>query len=71
MDWLSSALGLTGCWLLGRGVKHGWLLYATSSAINAFLGFNAGLLGVAVGGVIYCILEVKGYVQHQKTQQKS
>jgi nicotinamide riboside transporter PnuC len=61
LDWVATALGLTGCILLGSGHRIGWLLYAMASGINAYLGFKAGFLGMAVGCTCYVALELRGW----------
>lgn len=61
LDWIASIIGLGGAYLLGRHQRIGWLCYTVASAINVYLGYHAGFLGMAVGGLCYCILEFKGY----------
>ena len=61
LDWAASACGLLGCVLVGSGYKYGWLLYAVASGINGYIGFHSGYMGMAVGALIYCLLELRGY----------
>ena len=50
--------------LVGSGYRWGWLLYACASGINAYIGFHAGYFGMAVGGLCYFALEIRGWWKH-------
>lgn len=66
MDWISTFCGLSGCYLVGTGNKYGWLLYALASLINAYIGLKSGYFGLAVGGICYLLLELRGYKKHER-----
>ena len=71
LDWISTAFGLLGCFLVGKGKRYGWLLFATASALNIFVGLNAGIMGMVVGCICYCVLELKGWAEHGKEIKNS
>lgn len=56
--------GVSGCYLVGRGVRIGWLIFAVASGINIYLGFHSGIMGMAVASSFYLFLELKGWWQH-------
>lgn len=66
LDWIASGCGVLACYLVGRNKHYGWLLYATASAINAYLGYHAGLLGLMGGSLCYLVLELKGFYQNHR-----
>ena len=61
LDWIASALGVLGCYFVGAGVRYGWLLFASASAINIFNGYTSGMLGLSAGCICYFVLEIKGW----------
>lgn len=68
MDWVATLCGLTGCFLVANGKRYGWLLYASASAINAYIGLHSGYFGMAVGGICYLILELRGWKKHENVR---
>lgn len=70
LDWVATGIGLLGCGLLGSDHRIGWLCYAIASGINGYLGFTAGFLGMGIGAVCYCILELRAYIKsHRKKKE--
>lgn len=69
MDWIAAVLGVTGCYLVGRGKRYGWLIFACASAINIFVGVHSGIIGIAAASFFYFILEIKGYIQHHLNRE--
>lgn len=69
MDWVATCCGLLGCFLVGQGYKVGWLCFCGASAINVYIGIEAGYLGMAVGGICYLVLELRGYKKHDEPKK--
>jgi hypothetical protein len=72
LDWIASGIGICGCYLVGKGKRYGWLLFASASSINIYIGYHAGMLGLAAGCACYFMLEIKGwwYHHHPKSDDK-
>ncbi len=66
LDWVASIVGVIGCYYVGRGKRYGWLIFATSSAINIYNGYAAGMLGLSAGCLCYLMLELKGFYMHHR-----
>lgn len=70
MDWVAAVLGLTGCYMVGKGIRWGWLIFASASAINVFIGLHSGIMGMAVAAFFYFFLELKGWWTHHHSKDK-
>jgi hypothetical protein len=70
MDWFAAALGVTGCALVGKRIRVGWILFACASAINIAVGIKGGILGMACASAIYLFLEIQGWWNHHKNKDK-
>ncbi len=70
LDWVAAGAGVLGCYLVGRGVRWGWLLFACASALNVAVGIHSGVIGMACASGVYFFLEIKGYITHHKKSHK-
>lgn len=66
LSWVAAILGVTGCTMVGERIRWGWIVFASASAINVYIGMNSGILGMAVASCFYFFLELKGYYTHDK-----
>lgn len=70
MDWVATILGITGCFLVGKHKRIGWLFYACGSLVWIFLSIHVGLYGMTAGAILYFILETRGYIIFNKVRDQ-
>jgi len=74
IDWFAMALSLIGVYLLGNKKKIGFVIFAISNLLWTLLGFTLmGSTGVAVGNIIFFIINTRGFIkwQHQNDTKES
>lgn len=69
MELLAVSLGLFGTYLLTLKHKYdveGWGCLVISTLFYTFINFNAGLMWMGIGSIIYTVLEVRCYLNARK-----
>jgi hypothetical protein len=70
IDWLAMALSLMGVYMLGKKLKNGFIIFAISNVIWAWLGFTLmGSYGVAIGNLVFAIINIRGYYRWVKEEE--
>ena len=60
IDWLATACGLSGAYLLGNQNKVGFMAFMFTSVCWIVFGFLSGSYAVIVGSTIFLILHTRG-----------
>lgn len=63
IDWLATACGLLGVYLLGNKNKVGFALFMVASASWVTFGFLTHSVAVVVGSSIFFVMHLRGLVR--------
>lgn len=66
IDWLATACGLTGVYLLGDRNKIGFVLFMIASASWVTFGFLTNSVAVIIGSSIFFLMHFRGFVRWTK-----
>ena len=66
VDWLATACGLTGVYLLGNKNKLGFILFMVASLSWVTFGVLTGSVAVIIGSSIFFIMHLRGWVNWSK-----
>jgi hypothetical protein len=66
VDWLATACGLTGVYLLGNKNKLGFILFMIASLSWVTFGILTGSVAVIIGSSIFFIMHLRGWVNWSK-----
>lgn len=71
VDWIAIALSLLAVYMLGNKNQYGFLVFAFSNIMWVFLGFSwMDSVGMAVGNIIFFIVNVRGYYSWVKESKQ-
>lgn len=71
IDWLATACGLTGVYLLGNKNKYGFALFMIASLSWITFGILTGSLAVVIGSSIFFVMHLRGWVNWSRAQQET
>ena len=69
IDWLATACGLTGVFLLGNRNKYGFLIFMMASASWISFGFLTQSFAVIIGSSIFLIMHFRGWLKWQRDER--
>jgi len=70
IDWLATACGLTGVFLLGNKNKYGFLIFMLASASWVTFGFLAGSPAVVVGSSTFFFMHLRGWLRWRRDERE-
>ncbi|MEZ5306281.1 MAG: nicotinamide mononucleotide transporter [Pyrinomonadaceae bacterium] len=70
IDWLATACGLAGVYLLGNRSKLGFVVFMISSASWITFGFLTNSLAVILGSSTFLLLHFRGWLNWRKEEAK-
>lgn len=62
IDWLATACGLLGVYLLGNKNKLGFVLFMVASMSWITFGIMTGSIAVIIGSTIFFTLHIRGFI---------
>lgn len=71
IDWLATACGLTGVFLLGNKNKYGFLIFMMASASWVTFGVMTGSLAVIIGSTIFFVMHFRGWLKWRRDERES
>ncbi len=72
LDWLAMVLSLLAVYLLGNQNKYGFLSFSLANVTWIFLGFAfMNSLGIAIGNIVFLIMNIRGFISWNKKNKKS
>lgn len=63
IDWLATACGLLGVYLLGNKNKVGFALFMIASASWVTFGFLTHSVAVVIGSSIFFLMHLRGFIR--------
>lgn len=69
IDWLATACGLTGVYLLGNKNKYGFLIFMMASASWITFGFMTESYAVIGGSTIFLIMHLRGWLTWRRDER--
>jgi Nicotinamide mononucleotide transporter len=66
IDWLATASGLLGVYLLGNKNKIGFLLFMVASVSWITFGIMTGSIAVMIGSSIFFVMHFRGFLRWRK-----
>ncbi|REJ75689.1 MAG: PnuC protein [Acidobacteria bacterium] len=63
IDWLATACGLLGVYLLGNKNKIGFALFMVASASWVTFGFLTHSIAVVIGSSIFFLMHLRGFIR--------
>lgn len=70
LDWLAMGLSLLAVYLLGNKNKFGFISFILANLLWVILGFSLiNSLGIAIGNLVFLIMNIRGYLSWNKTTQ--
>lgn len=70
LDWLAMGLSLLAVYLLGNKNKFGFISFILANLLLVILGFSLiNSLGIAIGNLVFLIMNIRGYLSWNKTTQ--
>lgn len=70
LDWLAMGLSLFAVYLLGNKNKFGFISFILANFLWVILGFSLiNSLGIAIGNLVFLIMNIRGYLSWNKTSQ--
>ncbi len=70
IDWLATACGLTGVFLLGNKNKYGFLIFMMASASWITFGILVGSYAVILGSSIFMIMHFRGWLKWRRDERE-
>lgn len=70
IDWLATACGLTGVFLLGNKNKLGFLIFMMASASWVTFGFIVKSPAVVIGSSIFFIMHLRGFLKWRRDERE-
>ncbi len=62
IDWIATACGLTGVYLLGNKNKIGFVLFMMASLSWATFGVLTGSIPITIGSSIFFVMHLRGFI---------
>ncbi len=69
IDWLATACGLTGVYLLGNKNKYGFLIFMMASASWVTFGLMTGSVAVVIGSTIFFVMHFRGWLSWRRDER--
>lgn len=69
VDWLATACGLMGVFLLGNKNKYGFLVFMMASASWVTFGVITGSLAVMLGSTIFFFMHFRGWLRWRRDEK--
>ncbi len=69
VDWLATAAGLTGVYLLGNRSKFGFVLFMLSSTSWSIFGVMSGSIAMTVGSMIFFTMHLRGFLAWRRDER--
>jgi hypothetical protein len=66
IDWLATACGLLGVYLLGNKNKLGFVLFMVASLSWVTFGVLTGSIAVVIGSSIFLMMHLRGFLRWNK-----
>jgi hypothetical protein len=70
LDWVGMATTLLAVWMLGNKNKYGFVSFIISNLLWIVVGVLAQSTAIAIGNVIFLILNVRGLLKWIKNERK-
>jgi hypothetical protein len=70
IDWLATACGLSGVYLLGSRNKIGFILFMAASLSWAIFGVLSNSIAMTIGSSIFFIMHLRGFLNWRRTENK-
>lgn len=70
IDWLATACGLTGVFLLGNKNKYGFLIFMMASASWVTFGVIVASWAVVLGSSIFFIMHLRGFIKWRRDERE-
>lgn len=70
IDWLATASGLTGVYLLGNRNKFGFILFMLASLSWVTFGIMTGSVAIIIGSGIFFIMHLRGYINWLREEKR-
>ncbi len=70
IDWLATACGLTGVFLLGNKNKYGFLIFMMASASWVTFGMMTGSYAVILGSSIFFFMHFRGWHKWRRDEKE-
>jgi hypothetical protein len=71
VDWLATACGLTGVYLLGNKNKLGFILFMVASLSWVTFGVLTGSVAVIIGSSIFFIMHLRGWINWSRVSPET
>ena len=71
IDWLATACGLTGVFLLGNKNKYGFLIFMMASASWITFGILVGSYAVILGSSVFLIMHFRGWLKWNRDEREA
>ncbi|CAN5288345.1 nicotinamide mononucleotide transporter [soil metagenome] len=71
IDWLATACGLAGVFLLGNKNKYGFLVFMMASASWVTFGFLVGSLAVILGSSTFFVMHLRGWLKWRRDEREN
>ncbi|HBE82457.1 MAG: nicotinamide mononucleotide transporter [Blastocatellia bacterium] len=71
IDWLATAAGLTGVYLLGNRNRLGFLVMMIASLSWMTVGFLISSIALILGSVVFFTLHVRGFLAWRREERNA
>jgi len=69
IDWLATAAGLSGVYLLGNKRKLGFILFMLASTSWAIFGVMTGSIAMTLGSMIFFTMHLRGFLAWRRDER--
>lgn len=69
IDWLATAAGLSGVYLLGSKNRYGFLVMMVASLSWMTVGFLINSIALILGSVVFFSLHLRGYLAWRRNER--
>ena len=69
IDWLATAAGLSGVYLLGNKSKLGFILFMIASTSWAIFGVMTGSIAMTIGSTIFFSMHLRGFLAWRRDER--
>jgi nicotinamide riboside transporter PnuC len=69
IDWLATAAGLSGVYLLGNKRKLGFILFMVASTSWAIFGLMTGSIAMTLGSMIFFTMHLRGFLAWRRDER--
>ena len=71
IDWLATACGLAGVFLLGNKNRWGFLIFMVASASWVTFGFITGSFAVILGSSTFFFMHLRGWLRWRRDDKET